>query len=328
MIRYIFVRALTGVLVLFLVTVTTFLMFFAAPTDVGRTMAGKMATPDMVALINHRLGLDKPLWYQYGHFIWRALHGDLGFDYYHGQSVVSIIKADAPVSFSIAIGAAIIWLILGVGSGIISAIRPRTIVDRVLNVLALVFYSMPSLVLGSLFLYFLYYKLTIAHHPWFPAAGYAPWFGHAGPTSTDHGLFQWCRHLFLPWMTLALVTAAAYTRFTRGSMLEVLSEDYIRTARAKGIPERRVITRHALRSALTPVVTQFGIDLATLAGGTIVTEKIYGMPGLGNESVNAINNQDLPVIVGILVLVSAFVVVANFLVDLLYAVLDPRVRLY
>ncbi|MCA1982750.1 ABC transporter permease [Nocardioides nematodiphilus] len=328
MIRFIFVRLITGLLVVFLVSVATFLMFFAAPNDVARTMAGKAATPETIALINHRLGLDQPLWHQYGHFIWRALHGDLGYDYYHQRSVVSIIKGAAPVSLSIAFGAAILWMILGVGSGIISAVRPRSFMDRALNVLALIFYSMPTFVLGSMLLFFLYFKLTSAGHAWFPAAGYVPWFGKPDPSNPQHGFWPWMHHLILPWVTLALVTAAAYTRFTRGSMLEVLSEDYIRTARAKGISERRVVFRHALRSALTPVVTQFGIDLAILAGGTVVTEQLFGMHGLGWNSLTAITNQDLPVIVGILLVVSVFVVVANFLVDLIYAVLDPRVRLY
>ncbi|HWU32522.1 MAG TPA: ABC transporter permease, partial [Marmoricola sp.] len=307
MIRFIATRLVTGAIVVFLVSVATFGMFFLTPNNVARTMAGKAATPEVIAMINQRLGLDKSIWYQYSHFVSNALHGNLGYDYYHSVSVISIIKAAAPVSISIAIGAAVIWLILGVSSGILSAIRPRSIGDRVANILALFFYSMPTFVLGSVLLYFLFYKLTKSGISAFPAGGYVPWWGPINPADPERGFWPWMHHLILPWITLALVSAAAYTRFTRGSMLEVLGEDYIRTARAKGISERRVIGRHALRSALTPVVTQFGIDLATLAGGTLVTEEIFGMHGLGWWSVTAITNQDLPVIVGILLVVSVFV---------------------
>lgn len=328
MIRFLFVRFLTGVLVIFLVSVAVFLLFFAMPNDVAQTMAGKMASPQTIALIRHRLGLDQPLPTQYWHFIWNALHGNLGYDYYYGQSVTSMIKQAAPISLSIAFGAAIIWLVIGIVSGVISAVHPRSIADRVLNVFALFFYSLPSFVLGLTMLYFLYFKLTDAGHPWFPPGDYASFFGGKNIGNSDYGPVQWFRHLILPWITLALLTAAAYTRFTRGSMLEVLSEDYIRTARAKGLRERRVTYRHALRSALTPVVTQFGIDLATLAGGTVVTEQVFGMHGLGWTALQAMTNQDLPVIVGIVLVVSCFVVIMNFVVDIFYSVLDPRVRLY
>jgi peptide/nickel transport system permease protein len=328
MIRFLINRLLTSIVVIFLVALVTFLLFFAAPNNVARSMAGKSASPQVVEMINHRLGLDKPLWWQFGHFLWRAIHGDLGHDYYYGQSVTSIIRDAAPISFSVALGAAVIWLAIGIGSGVLSAVRPRSLADRTLNILALFFYSMPSFLLGVLFLLFFYYKLTKAGHPWFPAGGYVPLFGSGTLANPEHGPFQWARHLILPWLTLALLTAASYTRFTRGSMLEVLSEDYIRTARAKGISERRVVFRHALRSALTPVVTQFGIDLAYLAGGTVVTESVFGLDGLGRRAVRAIQYQDLPVIVGTVLVVSALVVVMNFIVDILYSVLDPRVRLY
>lgn len=328
MMRYLVVRIGTGLMVLFGVSLAVFALFYVAPNNVARKMGGKMATPEVIASINHRLGLDQPLWKQYGSFVWRALHGDLGYDYFHGQSVMSIITSAAPVSLSIALGGAVIWLIVGVGAGIVSAIRPRSVVDRSINVVALLFYSMPVFVLGALLLLFLYYKLTVAGHPWFPAGGYVPWWGQPSPTNPEHGFWQWTRHLILPWVTLALLAAAPYARFTRGSMLEVLGEDYIRAARAKGVPEWRVVLKHALRSALAPVLTQFGVDAATLVGGTVVIEQIYGMHGLGWYSMTALNNQDLPVIAGVLLLASAFVVVANIAVDLLYVVLDPRARLY
>ena len=319
MVRFLVRRTALGVLVLWLITVAVFCLFFIAPNNVARTLAGRQATPDVVALIRHRLGLDLPLWKQYLDFVGNALHGNLGYDYYHQVPVTTIIAEALPITVSLAVGAAVLWMIIGVGNGIISAIRPRSIADRGLTVFSLVFYSMPTFVLGLLFLYFLYFKLTLAGYDWFPPGGYVP--------LTDDPA-QWARSLILPWFTLALVLAATYTRLTRGSMLDVLSEDYIRTARSKGIRERRVVMRHGLRSALTPVVTQFGIDLGQLIGGVVVTETVFSLPGLGKTSIDAINQQDLPVIVGIVLFASAAVVVANILVDVIYAVLDPRVRLH
>jgi peptide/nickel transport system permease protein len=208
---------------------------------------------------------------------------------------------------------------MGVYNGVVSATHPRGLVDRSLTVTSLVFYSMPSFLLGLVLLYFLYYRLTLAGWTWFPAGGYVP---------ITAGLFQWVQHLVLPWLTLALISAAAYTRLTRAAMLDVLGEDYMRTARAKGLSHSRVVYRHALRSALTPVVTQFGIDLGQLVGGVVVTEEVFSLPGLGKTAVDAITQQDLPVIVGTVLFASAAVVVANILVDLGYAFLDPRVRVH
>jgi peptide/nickel transport system permease protein len=220
---------------------------------------------------------------------------------------------------SLAVGAAVLWVLLGVYNGVVSATHPRSLADRGLTVFALFFYSMPSFLLGLLLLYLLYFQLTLAGYRWFPAGGYVPLSQSAG---------TWAQHLVLPWVALALVLAATYTRLTRSSMLDVLGEDYIRTARSKGISEQRVVYRHALRSALTPVVTQFGIDLGQLIGGVVVTETVFSLPGLGKTAIDAINQQDLPVIIGIVLFASAAVVVANILVDVVYAVLDPRVRLH
>jgi peptide/nickel transport system permease protein len=318
MLRFLVVRTLTGLFVLWVITVAVFLLFFVAPSNVAHTLAGRQATPQTIALINHRLGLDQPLWRQYVDFVSNALHGNLGYDYYHQEPVTTIIGQAFPITFSLAIGAAIIWLLLGVYNGVVSATHPRSLRDRSLTVTSLVFYSMPSFVLGLGALYFLYYKLTLSGRAWFPAGGYAP---------LSAGVGDWARHLVLPWLTIALVSAATYTRLSRASMLDVLGEDYIRTAEAKGLSDRRVTYRHALRSALTPVVTQFGIDLGQLVGGVVITEQIFSLPGLGKTAVNAITQQDLPVIIGIVLVASTAVVVANILVDLCYAYLDPRVRL-
>jgi peptide/nickel transport system permease protein len=288
------------------------------PSNVARTLAGRQATPKTIELIAHRLGLDQPIWKQYWDFISHAFHGDLGYDYYHQVPVTHIMAQALPITISLAVGAAVIWMVLGVFNGVISAVHPRSVADRSMTVFALFFYSMPSFFLGIMLLYFLYFKLTLAGFKWFPAGGYSPLSAGAGP---------WFQHMILPWLTLALVLAATYTRLTRSSMLDVLGEDYIKTARSKGLRERRVVYRHALRSALTPVVTQFGIDLGQLIGGVVITETVFSLPGLGKTAIDAINQQDLPVIIGIVLFASTCVVVANILVDIVYAMLDPRVRL-
>ncbi|MET7279743.1 ABC transporter permease [Kribbella sp. NPDC005582] len=308
-----------GLLVLWLISMAVFALFFVAPSNVAQTLAGRQATPETVALIQHRLGLDLPVWKQYLNFVTNALQGNLGYDYYHQVPVTTIIGQALPVTLSLALGAAVLWLLLGVTNGVISAVHPRSLADRGLTMFALFFYSFPSFLLGLLLLYFLYFKLTLAGFNWFPAGGY---------TAFGDGPGAWLQHLVLPWIALALLLAATYTRLTRGSMLDVLGEDYIRTARSKGIRESRVIVRHGLRSALTPVVTQFGIDLGQLVGGVVVTETVFSLPGLGQTVVTAINRQDLPVIIGIVLFASAAVVVANILVDVAYAFLDPRVRLH
>ena len=317
MLRFLLYRLLHGLLVLWLISVVVFGIFFLAPKDVARRMAGRHATPETVALIRHRLGLDRPMLEQYGTFVWRALHGDLGYDYYHQIPVNDIITEALPKTASLVLGAAVLWLILGIVSGTVSAVRTRSWADRALTGLALVFYSMPAFLLGLLLLYFAYYQLTLAGLPWFPPGGYVP--------LTQNPL-RWAQSLVLPWITLALFQAAAYTRLTRSSLLEVLEEDYIRTARSKGLSERRVVVRHGLRMALTPVFTQFGIDVGAFLGGAVIVETVFSIDGLGREAITALGNGDLPVIVGIVLFGTCAIVVANIAVDLLYAVLDPRVR--
>jgi peptide/nickel transport system permease protein len=307
---------------MWLMTVTVFLIFFIGPgpTLVARTLAGRQATQQQVAEVAHRLLLDRPVYVQYQHFIWLLLHGNLGYDYYHSQSVNSIIAQAFPITLSLVVGASLLWLVLGLSSGIVSAVKTRSIYDRTFTTLALLFYSMPTFVLGFLLILGLYYELTIHHISIFPAPG--TW------VPLTQNPLQWAHGLILPWFTLALVTAATYTRLTRGSMLDVSGEDFIRTARSKGMSERRVIFRHNLRASLTPVVTQFGLDVGVLIGGAIITESVFSLPGLGYTAVQAIGQQDLPVVIGVVIVASAGVIIANLLVDILYAVLDPRVRLH
>jgi peptide/nickel transport system permease protein len=320
MARFLARRTLQGLVVIWLVTLIVFLIFYVGPgsADVARALAGRTASPQTVALISHRLLLDRPVWEQYWHFLTQLLHGNLGYDYYHDQSVAEIIKQAFPITFSLLIGAAPLWLILGVGSGVYAATKPRSLLDRVFTGIALFFYSIPTFVLGLLLVLVLYYELTIHGHAWFPPSGYVPF---------TQDPVQWAHNLILPWITLALVTAGAYTRLARTSMLDVMNEDYLRTARAKGLKERTIVYRHGLKAASTPLVTQFGIDVGALIGGAVITEQVFGLPGLGYTAVHAIEQQDLPVIIGIVLVASAGVVVANILADLFYAVIDPRVRI-
>jgi len=317
--RFLVRRILLGLVVLWVITTLVFVMFFVAPSDVSRLIAGRQATPETVALVKHRLGLDRPVLEQYATYMWNLLHGDVGYSFYNSTSVRSLIWERLPVTLSLAVGAAVLWLVIGVASGVLAATRPRSPADRIVTVTALVFYSMPAFLLGLFFLYFLFFRLHLAGIAFFPGSGYVP---------LTESPWEWARHLILPWFTIALVTAALYSRLTRGAMLDVLGEDYIRMARAKGLRERRVVYRHGLRSAVSPVITQFGIDLGTLLGGVIIVENIFGLQGLGQLAVQSVQSQDLPVIIGTVVLASAFIVAANIVVDICYALLDPRVRVH
>jgi peptide/nickel transport system permease protein len=311
-------RILLGALVLWIISVAVFAMFFIAPHDPARLLAGKEATPQTVALITQRLGLNKPVLVQYGDFLGNLLHGNLGYSYYNSEPVTHLIMSRLPVSISLALGAAVMWLVIGISAGILAATRPRSIADRLVTACSLFFYSMPVFLLGVLLLYFLFFRLWTAGVHLFPGSGYA---SLSNPV-------QWARYLFLPWLTIALGSAATYSRLTRSGLLEVFGQDYLRTARAKGLSGSRVLLVHGLRSALTPIVTQAGIDLGIILGGVVIAENIFGLPGLGALAVQSITTQDLPVIIGIVLLSSFFVVVANIVVDLLYTVLDPRVRVH
>lgn len=318
MARFLIRRLLFGLLVLWLISLVVFGLFFVAPHDPARTIAGRLATPETVGLVRHRLGLDLPLPEQYAHFVMRLVHGDLGYSYYNSEDVRSLILTRLPVTLSLTIGGAVTWLALGVGVGVMAARRPRSAVDRSATLFVLTGLSMPTFLVGLLLLYTLFFRLHLAGFDAFPGGGYVPF---------TQSPAQWLQHLVLPWVTLAFVSAATYTRLTRASLLEVLGEDYVRTARSKGISERRVVYRHGLRSAIAPLVTQLGVDVGTLLGGAIVTENVFGLPGLGQLAVQSVMTQDLPVIIGVVLLAALFIVVANIVVDLCYIVLDHRVRL-
>ena len=319
MTRLVLKRLASGIIVLWVISVAVFTLFFIAPNDVAQKIAGRQATPVTVALVSKRLGLNRPILDQYGTFAWHLLHGNLGYSYYNSEPVLTLIGSRIAVTFSLVLGGAVLWLAIGITTGVLAATHPRSFVDKGATFFAVFFYSMPTFLLGIILLYFFFYQLHLHGIGIFPGSGYVPFF---------QSPIAWAQHLILPWIAVALTTAATYTRLTRGSMLDVMGEDYIRTARAKGLSERRVIFRHSLRAALTPVVTQFGLDVGILLGGAVITEAVFGMPGLGFTAVQSIHQRDLPVIIGVVIVAAAAVVVANIVVDAFYAVLDPRVRLH
>jgi peptide/nickel transport system permease protein len=317
-VRFLVRRILSGIVVLWLVATGTFLLFFTRPVEVvARQLAGRSATPQVISEVVRNLGLNEPLRVQYWHFIDNVAHFNLGFSYYSQIPVKTILGQDLPITASVVFGGMVLWLIVGLTVGVISATRARSAFDRISTVGVLAGISMPTFVLGELLILAVFLPLNEHGIRWVQT-------GYSGLST---GIGPWAGHMILPWITLATVQAAVYTRLSRGSLLDTMGEDYIRTARAKGLSERRVILRHGLRAALTPVVSQLGIDIGALLGGVLVVEQVFSLPGLGFDSVNAINTGNLPVIIGFVLAAAAFVVVANIIVDLAYALLDPRVRI-
>ena len=314
---YIVRRVLWAILLLLVVSFLTFVIFNVFPSaDPAALRAGRNATPALVEQIRHNLGLDKPFYTQYWNYLKGLVtHFDLGYSYYNSESVKSEIFSRLPATISVTVGGFIVWMLIGIPVGIVSAIRPRSILDRVMMGGSLVAISAPVYFLGLVSL-FLFAKGT----------GQLQWFGAAGsyvPISQNPG--TWFDSLILPWLTLAAAFAAFYARMTRGNLIETMHEDYIRTARAKGLRESKVITKHGLRAALTPIVTMAGMDIGLLLGGAILTEIVFNIPGIGRYAYDAIVNSDLPAIQGTVLFGAFFIVFANLAVDILYAFLDPRV---
>ena len=316
--RFLIRRVLAGIVVLWLVATVTFLLFFARPTTtVARQLAGREATPAVINQVINSLGLNQSIAAQYWRFLDQLLHGNLGYSYFTQEPVNTIIRQDLPPTISLVIGGTVLWLVVGLGVGIISATRARSLFDRASAVGVLIGISLPTFVIGEFLLLVVFVPLNQHGFHWIRDQ-------YSGPSQ---GLGTWTGHMILPWVTLAAVQAAIYTRLMRGQLLSTLGEDYIRTARAKGLSKRRVVFRHGVRAALTPVVSQLGVDVGQLLGGVVVVETVFSLGGIGEASVQAIYDDNLPVIIGFVIVAAAFVVVANIVVDLAYALLDPRVRI-
>jgi peptide/nickel transport system permease protein len=318
MITYIIRRLLWGALLLVLVSALTFLFFDIFPSvDPAVLRAGRNSDPRTVAFIRHELGLDKPIYTQFFVYMKRLfLHFNFGYSFYSGASVLGLMKDRLPATLSLTGGAAVVWLLAGIPVGIISAIKRGTVLDRVSMGIALVFVSMPVFWLGLVLLYL--FANDIGRFTVLPGAN-----TYVGLTASP---VHWFTSLILPWIVLAATSAAIYSRLLRGSLIEAMGEDYIRTARAKGLRERRVIWRHGVRSAITPVLTIFGLDVGALLGGAVITETVFDIPGIGRLNYDAILHADFPIVQGTVLLAALFIVTANIVVDIAYAYLDPRVR--
>jgi peptide/nickel transport system permease protein len=338
--RYLIRRFLFLLLVLVVVSFVTFGIFFKLPPgDPARRAAGRRTTPAVIQLARENLGLDQPWYVQYARFArgmipWFGpvqigalevcpeggcfLNEQAYFSYNNFIPVREEIYKRLPVSLTLALGASVIWLLIGLPIGIASAVKPRSLRDRAGMLFALFGVSAPSFWLGLLFLYLFWYK-------------FEQWFGWGAPSSglevgQSVGGALVAGKFILPWVALSLLFAAFYARMVRSNLIETLSEDYIRTARAKGLSERRVIYKHGLRSALTPVVTMFGLDLGLLLGGAVITETVFALPGLGQYLIDSLRTNDFPAVMGVTIFASFFIIIANLVVDVVYAFLDPRVR--
>ena len=319
--RYLIRRIGFTVLVLFVVSLLTFLIFVKLPSgDPARRATGKSSTPEQIENARKAFGLDQPLWVQYGRFAKGLiplpglfLSEDVYYSYGNFIPVREEIARRLPVTVALAVGGAALWLLIGIPVGIASGVRRTSSISRFSMLVAIIGVSIPVFWLGQLLLYIFWFRL-----------GWAP------PSGMEIGVGVWGSVLdgrfLLPWITVAVGYAAFYARMVRSNVIETMHEDYIRTARAKGLPERRVIYRHGLRGALTPVVTMLGIDLGTLLGGLFIVETLFGLPGVGQLAVTSISTNDFPMVMGVTVLGALFIAVANLVVDVAYAALDPRVR--
>lgn len=314
MLRFV-VRRLGGmVVVLFAVSVLVFLIFNVIPNSPpAQRLAGKNATPILVKSIEEEWGFDESLPQQYLTMMEQVFTGELT-SYEPRLPVDEQIFERIPATLSLSIGAAIVWLFFGLLLGYLSALKPGGPLDRVLTGVAVAGISIPVFLIAPVLIYFLTYKLEI-----FPSGGYVP---------LTEEPWEWFTHLILPWFTLSVLSIGFYSRVLRSNMIDVMDEDYVRTARAKGLGKRRVMTRHVLRNSLIPIVTLFGLDFgATIAGTAIITEVLFDIDGVGAYAAEAIKKLELPPIMGVTLYGAFFVVFVNAIVDILYAYLDPRVRL-
>jgi len=315
-------------LVLLVVVFITYVVFYLVPSDPAQLSCGRPCTEQNLALAREFMGLDDPWWRQFLDFLGGILTGRtfgvgatsihcaapcFGYSFQQNADVVVLISERLPVTFSLAVGAALLWLVTGVGAGVFSALRRGTAWDRITLAGSVAGVSAPVYLVGLLGILVLGFTLDVV-----PVGGYVPF---------AESPVDWAWHLVLPWLVLAFSHAAVYLRLTRSQMLETLGEDYIRTARANGLRESTVVGKHALRNVLLPIVTVFGIDLGALLGGAVITERVFSLPGLGGLLIDAVNQRDLPLLLGCTLFAAFLIVLANVLVDLCYGVLDPRARL-
>ena len=312
MLRFIGRRLLTVVPLLVIVALAVFLLLDLAPGDAATTIAGEDASPERVAQIRAELGLDQPVWVRFGEFLGGVLQGDLGSSPITGQGVTGAIVQRLPITLSLVALAMFFAIVIGCTAGTIAALHRNGWVDRVVNSLAALFMAVPSFVVGIVLV--LLFALTLS---WFPATGYAP---------ISEGIGPWLQFTTLPALALAGVPAAQIARQARGALVDALEEDYIRTARAKGLRKRWIVGKHAAKNAAIPVITVMGVLLGSLIGGSVIIERVFAIPGLGSLSVEAVLSRDLPILQGVVLVSAIAVIFLNLLVDVAYGYLNPQVR--
>jgi peptide/nickel transport system permease protein len=318
--RYLIRRVLWAAVLFLSVTVVTYVIFFVIPANPAQLAAGKAATDAKIKEVEHFLGLDQPVYVQYYRFLKRlVVDQSLGTSFATRQDVNEIVLRAAPVTASLVFGGVLFWMLLAVPIGILSALKPRSLLDRASMTFVLIGISAHPVWIGLILAYFFGYKLA-----WFPISGYCD---VVNPATDCGGPVQWAYHMVLPWATFALLFAATYTRMIRANVMETMNEDYVRTARAKGAPESRVMRSHVLRNAMLAVVTMLGMDIGIALGGAIFTESVFGLPGLGRVAIESIFNFDLPITQGVVVFGTLSIIVFNLFVDIFYAWIDPRIRL-
>ena len=314
-------RLFWAVFLFFTATLITYLIFFVIPSNPAKLIAGRNADATDVARVARFYHLNVPVWQQYWIWLWNIVrHGSLGNSYISRQPVRALLSQDAPVTASLVFGGAVFWLSLSIPVGILSALRPRSLMDRASMTFVLIGISAHPVWIGLILSYVVGYRLQIT-----PIAGYCNFFtGDIGAQCS--GPVQWAYHMILPWITFMVLFAALYVRLVRANVMETMSEDYVRTARAKGAGERRVMVHHVLRNSMLPVVTILGMDIGLALGGAIFTENVYSLPGLGRTTIQAYTNYDTPTVQGVIVFATVAIIVFNLTIDLLYAVIDPRIR--
>jgi peptide/nickel transport system permease protein len=314
MARFIVRRTFSAIALLFATSVVVFGIFEIIPSyNPAREIAGRNATQTTVNEVSRKFGFDKPIYVQYADTMKLILTGNV-IDYQDDLNVVDQFRQKFPVTLSLVVPAAILWLVAATVLGSISALRVGRLTDRAVMVAAILGVSVPIFLLAELLLYLFTYRMS-----WFPNTGYT----HFGDSPTE-----WAYHLILPWISIAVLSIGFYSRVLRSNLLDMVNQDFVRTARAKGLSQRKVFTRHVLRNSLMPIITMFGLDFATLLGGAaLVTETVFNLPGVGQYEASAIGNLDVPPILVGSMFTAFFVVLFGALVDIFYAVLDPRIRL-
>ncbi|MGW7046983.1 ABC transporter permease [Streptomyces avermitilis] len=325
MLRFLARRLIGAVITLVIISAITFMLFYAVPRDPARLACGKLCTPETLEVIRHNMGITDSLPVQYWHWLTGIFLGRdygsyghcdapcLGYSFVNRESVLGTIMDRFPTTASLALGSSIVFLIGGIGAGMIAAVKQGKALDKIASGASLVASSMQIYFVGTLALYCFVYQWQVLDQPSY--------------TDFTKNPAAWANGLLLPWLVLSLIWTANYTRMTRSQLVEQLNEDYVRTARAKGLSRRNVFFRFAWRGAMGPIVTIFGIDLGVLLGGAMITEKTFSLQGIGMLAIKAVTNNDLPMLLGIMVITASFVVIANIVVDAVYALIDPRIRL-